>query len=100
MVLGALNKDAEENKGPEAEASAVAVDYCCPKNELDGEGSTAEEGVNPKSEEAAFVSVEGCWPKSAVLEAAPKPPNEAGDGPRGDAKNAGGLANPPIPEGC
>ena len=96
MVEDAL-KGVEENKGPEAETSAVAVD-CCPKKE--GEGFRADEGVTPKREEAAFESEEACWPNTAVLAAEPKPPNEAGAGPRGDAKNAGGLANPPIPDGC
>jgi len=95
----ALNKDVEENKEPDAEASVVAVD-CCPKKELEGEGFTADEGVTPKSEEAAEESWEGCWPKTAVLAAEPEPPNEGGAGPRGDAKNAGGVANPPIPDGC
>ena len=102
MVEGALNKEVEENKEPDAEASAVALDGC-PKNDLDGEGFTADEGVTPKTEEAAEEgSWEGCWPKTAVLAAAgePKPPNEGGAGPRGEAKNAGGDANPPMPDGC
>ena len=101
MVEGALNIDVEENKEPDAEASAEAVD-CCPKKALEGEGFTADEGVTPKSEEAAEEgSWEGCWPKTAVLAAAePKPPNEGALGPRGDAKKAGGVANPPIPDDC
>ena len=95
-----LNKGVEENKEPDAGASAVAVD-CCPKRELDGEGFTADAGVTPKGEEAAEESAESCWPKTALLAAAePKPPNEGGAGPRGEAKNAGGLTNPPMPEGC
>ena len=100
VVADGLNREVEENKEPDAGASAVAVD-CCPKRELDGEGFTADAGVTPKSEEAAEESMEGCWPKTAVLAAAePKPPNEGGAGPRGEAKNAGGHANPPMPEGC
>ena len=68
--------------------------------DLEMEGIAAEEGVTPKSEEAVEESWEGCWPKTAVLAGVLKPPNEGCADPPGDAINAGGLANPPIPDGC
>ena len=70
VVVGALNKDVEENSDP------GAVLPCCPRKEPSGAGFVEEEGVDPKGVDVAEVS---CLPKVLVVLAAapvPKPPNE------------------------